>query len=210
MQPSTYRTVIGKYFQRLVRPLQAAPLPTNTYAAEIPRYIQLNAAQVDQWLQMLHAEDIQKQQLLGSMEENYFRGHSQAYINYANRTLAVLIQRLYDDNGTISPMYKEESEQKMKQEWSLLDPMVDLFEQIEEGVEFLEDANTPIPGGKVVNIAYLLILRTGGMEKSCEQWEEMQVGLKNWQAFKDHFAKAYRRYHIRKKSTAAAHGYEES
>ena len=57
----------------------------------------------------------------------------------------------------------DKSEQKMKQEWSLLDPMVDIFEQIEEGVEFSESANTPIPGGKVVNIAYLLILRTGGM-----------------------------------------------
>ena len=78
----------------------------------------------------------------------------------------------------------EESEKKMKQEWSLLDPMVDLFEQIEEGVEFAEAANTPIPGGKVVNIAHMLILRTGGMEKSCEQWEDMQVGLKTWQAFK--------------------------
>ena len=64
----------------------------------------------------------------------------------------------------------EDSEKKMKQEWSLLDPMVDLFEQIEEGVEFAETANTPIPGGKVFNIAYLLILRTGGMEKSCKQW----------------------------------------
>ena len=57
----------------------------------------------------------------------------------------------------------DKSEQKMKQEWSLLDPMVDIFEQIEEGVKFVEPANTPIPGGKVVNIAYLLILRTGGM-----------------------------------------------
>ena len=64
----------------------------------------------------------------------------------------------------------EESENKMDQEWSLLDPMVDLFEKIEEGVEFAEAANTPIPGGKVVNIAYLLILRTGGMEKPYEQW----------------------------------------
>ena len=56
--------------------------------------------------------------------------------------------------------------------------MVDLFEQIEEGVEFAEVANTPIPGGKVVNIAYLLILRSGGTEKSCEQWEDMHFGLK--------------------------------
>ena len=38
MQPATYQTVIGKYFQR-VRPPQAAPVPTNTDAAEIPRYI---------------------------------------------------------------------------------------------------------------------------------------------------------------------------
>ena len=81
-----------------------------------------------------------------------------------------LIQYLYDDHGTISPLDKEDSEHKMKQEWSLLDTMVDLFEQIEEGVEFAEAANTPMPGGKVVNIAYLMIFRTGGMEKSCGQW----------------------------------------
>ena len=61
-------------------------------------------------------------------------------------------------------------------------------------MEFVEASNPPIPGGKVVNIAYLLILIIGGMEKVCEQREYMQVGLKTWQAFKDHFAKAYRRY----------------
>ena len=47
----------------------------------------------------------------------------------------------------------EESEQKMKQEWSLLDPIIGIFEQIEEVVGFSEAANTPIPGGKVSNIA---------------------------------------------------------
>ena len=84
---------------------------------------------------------------------------------------------------------------------------MDLFEHIEEGVEFTEATNTPIPGGKVVNTSYLLIIRIGGMQKACEQWEDMQVGLKTWQAFKDHLAQAYRHYQIRKKATAAAHGY---
>ena len=88
----------------------------------------------------------------------------------------------------------------MKQKWSLVDPMLDLFEKIEEGVEFAEAANTPISRVKVVNIAYLMILSTGGMGKSCKQWEDMQV----------HFAQAYRRYQIRKKSTSADHGYEAS
>ena len=74
-------------------------------------------------------------------------------------------------------------------------------------MEFAEAVNTPIPGRKVVNIVYLLILRIGGTEKACEQWEDMQVGLKTWQAFKDHFTQAYRCYQISKKETAAVHGY---
>ena len=78
MQPATYRTVIGKDFQRAVRPPQAALVPTNTYAAEIPRYIQLHAAQVDQCRQMVNVEDILKQQLLVSLEEKFFKGQLQA------------------------------------------------------------------------------------------------------------------------------------
>ena len=62
----------------------------------------------------------------------------------------------------------------------------------------------------MVNIAYLMILRRVEMKQACEQWEDMQVGLKTWQAFKTHFAQAYMRYQIHKKATAAAHGYGES
>ena len=102
-------------------------MPTNADAAEIPSYIQLHASQVDQWLQMVNVEDILNQNLLGSLEEKYFKAKRQAYINYANRTLVGLIQHLYDDHGTISPINIEESDQKMKQEWSILDPMVDLY-----------------------------------------------------------------------------------
>ena len=49
--------------------------------------------------------------------------------------------------------------------------MVELFEKIEEGAKFAEAANNSAPGGGVVNIAYLLILINGGMEKVCDQWE---------------------------------------
>ena len=61
---------------------------------------------------MLNAEDILKQQLLGSLEEKYFKKQIQAYINYSNRTLAGLIQNLYDDYRNTSPMDIEDSEQK--------------------------------------------------------------------------------------------------
>ena len=55
MKPSTYRTVIGQDFQRPYRSPQAAPVPINVSEAEVPRYIQHHAAQVDQWRQMVNA-----------------------------------------------------------------------------------------------------------------------------------------------------------
>ena len=64
---------------------------------------------------MINAEDILKQQLLQSLDEKYFNGQRQAYINYSNRTLAGLIQHLYGDHVTISLMDIEESEKKIKQ-----------------------------------------------------------------------------------------------
>ena len=179
MQPATYQTITGKELQCPARPPQAAPVPDNAAAAEIPRYIQHHAAQVGQWRQMVNAEDILKQQLLESLDKKYFKGERQEYINFSNCTLAGLIQNLYDDHGIISPMDIEESDQKMKQEWSLLDSMFNLFGKIEEG-EVSKAANTPIPGWGVVKVAYLLIVDTGGMEKSYEQWEDMQVGLQTW------------------------------
>ena len=53
---------------------------------------------------MVNAEDILKQQLLESLDGNYFKGQCQSYINYSNRTIAGLIQYLYDGHGKISPM----------------------------------------------------------------------------------------------------------
>ena len=51
--------------------------------------------------------------------------------------------------------------------------MVHLFEKIEEGLDFMEAAKNSTPWVKEVNISYLLILRTGGMEKDYENWEEI-------------------------------------
>ena len=76
----------------------------NVAAAKVPIYIQHHAAQVDQWHQMVNLEDILKQQLLESLDKEYFKGQRQAYINCAKRTLSGLIQNLYDDHRTILPM----------------------------------------------------------------------------------------------------------
>ena len=52
----------------------------------------------------------------------------------------------------------------MKHDCSLKDSMMDLFDKIEEGAQLSKAGKTPIPGGKVFNITYLLIIRSEGMK----------------------------------------------
>ena len=59
---------------------------------------------------------------------------------------------------------------KSKQEWFLLDLMVDLFNKIEEGVKFNEAAKTPIPGvGGGGQYFILTYPQNWGDVKSCKQ-----------------------------------------
>ena len=77
MQPAIYRTVIGNDFQCLYRTPQSAPILSNAAEAEVPRYIQNHAAQVDQWRQMVNAACILKQKFLESQLQEVEPGINQ-------------------------------------------------------------------------------------------------------------------------------------
>ena len=81
IQPATYQTVTRKDFKCLERPPQAAPVPPNEAAAKVPRCIQQHADQVEKWNQMVNAEVTLKHQFQESLDEKYFKGQRQVYIN---------------------------------------------------------------------------------------------------------------------------------
>ena len=78
---------------------------------------------------------------------------------------------------------------KLKKEWSLYKPLTPQSQEVKRSTS---------------------LLRTGVTKKYCEQWEDMPVGLKTCQDFKDHFAQAYMSCRIHKKAAAVAHGYGAS
>ena len=53
---------------------------------------------------MVNAVDILKHKLVGSLEEKYFKGKFQSYINYPNCTLTGLVHNIYGDHEIISPI----------------------------------------------------------------------------------------------------------
>ena len=101
MIPATYHTITEKECQCLARIPQADTVTANAKTDEVPRHIKQHEAKLEKRYQMVNSEDIMKKQLLESLDKKQFKGKNQAYNNYANHTLAGLIQKQYNDHGTI-------------------------------------------------------------------------------------------------------------
>ena len=74
----------------------------------------------------------------------------------------------------------------MKQQWSLLDPMVDLFEKLRKEWSS-QKLLTPQYQGWGISHSLPTDTQDKINVKACEQWEYMNVGLQTWQAFQEFF-----------------------
>ena len=73
----------------------------------------------------------------------------------------------------------------MKQQWSLLDPMVDLFEKLRKEWSS-QKLLTPQYQGWGISHSLPTNTQDKSNVKSCEQWEYMNVGLQTWHDFQEH------------------------
>ena len=79
---------------------------------------------------------------------------------------------MYTTCGEIGPGDLEESEKRMKESYNAMKAVEVLFDQVEDAVEFADNAAQPYTDLQVLHIAFNLIFETGQFTQSCEKWEE--------------------------------------
>jgi hypothetical protein len=86
-----------------------------------------------------------------------------------------------------------DKEEEMRQfTYDISDPIVEIFNQIEDLEEFGIAANDPYTPQQLIKFGLQLVKDTGDMEKGQEEWHERPRIEKNWVNFKDHFERAHR------------------
>ena len=145
-----------------------------------------------------------KKQLLTAVDPIYYRGLHNRYTGYTTITTCQILHHLYTEYGGIGPDYMEENKKRLKLPYEATDTMEVLFDQIEDVIEFADNAKQPYSPEQVLRIAYNLIFKCEEFERECKKWTEKPTNGKTWANFKTYFTRAHKRMRDLRASAGSA------
>ena len=111
-----------------------------------------------------------------------------------------------DTYGDVTPEKLSDYEDKVKA--MVHDPSMPIdsvFNAVQELCDFSEQAQTPYTQAQAVNMALVIILRTGSFAESIKEWNrKTRAQRQNWINFKSHFRNAHKELHATRSATMSS------
>ena len=180
LDDAVYHTFTGHHFTIPAYPGALPTIPTGSTAPQISEIVRQHSEQLRIFNEATRTDQALKQQLLGAYNEMYTRGLRNIHTGYSSVTTLTLLTHLYTSYGRITTMDLDTNDTQMRTPYDATQPIECLFEQIESGQEFAAAGNAPIPDTTLVNIAYLLLFKTGMYRDACRDWNRRATADKTW------------------------------
>ena len=125
-----------------------------------------------------------------AIEEEYLEDLVDLESNLITEDIPDVLQRLTDAYGKISTaMVKEKEKDILSMNYTLDDPLVNLYRPVEKLKNLAIAAKIPYTDPQLVEIALTVIRNTGDMEMAQQDWNRKPAAEKNWTNLKKHFRK---------------------
>ena len=121
------------------------------------------------WREYNATDKALKQQLLGVYDKMYLKTLQNRHMGFANVTTKQMLWHLYDNYGVITPTEHAENDMRMKKIFDSTMLIENLYEQIENAVEFAEAGNAPYMNAQIIATAYSLIFQQGVYSTACRK-----------------------------------------
>ena len=202
LTPAVYTTVApGTPFVIPVQPPPAPVLGGGLNANQIQIRIRNHAASLKAWIEYKNVNEALKNQLIKAVEPMFLRGIRNQHVGFLNQSIQDILQYLFRNYGQITPIDIDANEQRMKADWNANDPIDVLINQIEDGMEFADDAGQPYTPQQVLSMAYTLVFKTGMFTEDCRRWDALLPVDKTWPRFKTHFGDAQRLLRLQQRTS---------
>ena len=140
--------------------------------------------------------DVEKtiiKQIVEAIDEKYIKSIRDRVTNTIKISLIQILEFLFDRYGIVEDDDLREKEEQMRQfSYDISDPIVEIFNPIEDLEEFGVAANDPYTSQQLIKFGLQIIKDTGDLEKGQEEWHERPRNEKTWATFKEHFERAHR------------------
>ena len=142
--------------------------------------------------EVMGVEQALKQQVVTAVEPQYIEALRDPTTGRIQAPVSDVIRHLFQVYGKVTPQALYEQEQKVQQMvYDPQHPIDGVFTAVDDLVNFSEAAQTPYTQAQCINLAYLIINRTGYFQRWIIDWNEKPQVQKTWTNFKIHFRQAH-------------------
>ena len=141
---------------------------------------------------------------MASVEEIYVRSLCHWYAGYGQNSTQKLLSHLYATYANIFPTDLQANDKKLRAPYDANHPVENLFDQVENAVNYAAAGNTTYSPEQVVTISFQLVLQTGLFLGDCKTWKRLPAASKKLATFKIFFATAHQEWRESQVTTAGA------
>lgn len=204
MKPVDYAVLTGNVAHPApVYPGPSADIPAGSTGTQIARINNEHKADLHHFSTYHTTDSLLRAQLLAACPDMYTKVLRDIVQEYGNVTTLVLLTHLWTEYGTITEKQLQQNLERMKQPWHPTEPILNLFDQIDEAVAFAIAGESPIATRNILMTAYELIDATGVFTHACNTWLAMTAAdpaRKTMPEFQTHFKQAYQNLEATTKS----------
>jgi hypothetical protein len=153
-------------------------------------------------------EQALKKKIITAFEPIYLEILNNDMVLFASTNARDMLDHLFISYGSITVVDLEHNWENMRKAWEPQQHVDSLFKQIQDCVDYTESGGITMSEAQKLQTAYANIFATGIFHSACRRWNEIIPAEQTWNAFKTHFAMAYRQHkQIKGGGVAAASGY---
>ena len=131
-------------------------------------------------------------QLADALPPHYLKKYRNQYSNQISTHIRVILAELFKTYGAITEEQLAEKEATLRAHiFDIAQPLVELFNSIEELQEIATASESPYTDKQLVSLGMKLIRNMNDYEKARGEWMAKTSVNKNWTNFKNHFDDAY-------------------
>lgn len=183
LEPAVLNTLTATPFVIPVNPGATAVIPDNSTAAQITSIRKAHDDANKAFHQYVNVDKALKQQLIEAVDDLYLKALRNKYVGFSNQTFLTMMAHLYTHYAKISPSDLTLNDAAMKKPYDPNLPIENLFEQINDAVEYAAAGKTPYSNAQIETIAYQLVFNTGVFGLDCKEWRKQLPADKTWANF---------------------------
>ena len=190
LTPAEYTTVSATAYNRPVHPGPLVIAP-GTAQHEATRLRTDHKEAIRLFRETIDVEKALIKQIVAAVEPKYLKNLRDANSNAINVPVHAVLTHLFNRYGEVNADTLMDIEDKTKvMEYNLVDPLIVVFNEIEELSRLGTAADNPFSDKQLVQISLKIIKNTNDFENAINAWYERPALEHTWANFKTHFDEA--------------------